>query len=573
MSSFASRKASALSAFSSSPYTCGEQKDASPIGAIDKPIRELCHILNSHPSYFTLSTCSGRIAVYSSPTATNASTNGKGSGTWHLSSHEPVELKKFLSLLPLPENADLEHSTALLHISCLDFPAAKLLLKIALASGFRESGIVLNSDSSKITLAIRSTGLSISTPYSSSLSREYLSFWLCTANEKFKLNAERLVRLTKNIESELVVKPYTVEGLRWERLPDLNLVDFCTLRYNKTIYVLGGYGPGPSNNKPKISSQIYSLSPPYKTWLKELTPFKGLTKHCGCVKGDVGLIFGGKVGGSGRGDLYVWELEGKRIKGLSTNIPPRWSSTLTALTGDNFGVLIGGRNEFTVFNDIYVIDEFYTFTRVQTKGDTSCLLTPPQNVKTLKTKLESLNLLDKKYRITKTSNNLMAVPIVFNEASPPSPDLGEIQKVECMFNKLDISKNSGGKKKINIKDIVEAHGGDWKGSDKVEVLGDVALLPGDFDVSFLSNLPDQTTFFTEILELTSSSKIGKKGYVKLTSEKRRPNNILLYPEHKEKEVTGEGSEGWVCVKDNGVWQWFDFTRVMFSRGNISEKIR
>lgn len=167
----------------------------------------------------------------------------------------------------------------------------------------------------------------------------------------------------------------------------------------------------------------------------------------------------------------------------------------------------------------------------------------------------------------------MAVPIVFNEASPPSPDLGEIQKVECMFNKLDISKNSGGKQKINIKDIVEAHGGDWKGSDKVEVLGDVALLPGDFDVSFLSNLPDQTTFFTEILELTSSSKIGKKGYVKLTSEKRRPNNILLYPEHKEKEVTGEGSEGWVCVKDNGVWQWFDFTRVMFSRGNISEKIR
>lgn len=43
MSSFASRKASALSAFSSSPYTCGEQKDASPIGAIDKPIREVSY--------------------------------------------------------------------------------------------------------------------------------------------------------------------------------------------------------------------------------------------------------------------------------------------------------------------------------------------------------------------------------------------------------------------------------------------------------------------------------------------------------------------------------------------------
>ena len=138
-----------------------------------------------------------------------------------------------------------------------------------------------------------------------------------------------------------------------------------------------------------------------------------------------------------------------------------------------------------------------------------------------------------------------------------------------MFNKLDISKNNGGKKKRTIADVVRSHGGEWNGSNKTEVLGDVCLLPADFDLAFLSDSA-KAAFFSDVKDFTGCDRVGKKGFVDKASDKRRPNCVLLHPEHVDKDKTGEGSEAWVTVKDNGVTQSFDFTRVMFSRGNISE---
>jgi len=37
--------------------------------------------------------------------------------------------------------------------------------------------------------------------------------------------------------------------------------------------------------------------------------------------------------------------------------------------------------------------------------------------------------------------------------------------------------------------------------------------------------------------------------------------------------TGPGSRGWITITEQGIKQSFDLTKVMFSRGNISEKIR
>ncbi len=39
------------------------------------------------------------------------------------------------------------------------------------------------------------------------------------------------------------------------------------------------------------------------------------------------------------------------------------------------------------------------------------------------------------------------------------------------------------------------------------------------------------------------------------------------------KFVGPGSPGWITVTENGIRQSFDLTRVMFSRGNITEKIR
>lgn len=55
---------------------------------------------------------------------------------------------------------------------------------------------------------------------------------------------------------------------------------------------------------------------------------------------------------------------------------------------------------------------------------------------------------------------------------------------------------------------------------------------------------------------------------------------LLYPPPassafatEETQEEGPGSPGWVTVRENGLTYSFDFTRVMFSSGNISEKER
>jgi tRNA(Phe) wybutosine-synthesizing methylase Tyw3 len=119
------------------------RKDLSPKGSVDAPIRELVFRLNQHPDYATLSSCSGRIALFdpntinvhaqSSPTLPKPQSNeetthngtgsgsgvtssssdgnccvypskaaasveknasipssGKGGGTWLLSSHAPI---------------------------------------------------------------------------------------------------------------------------------------------------------------------------------------------------------------------------------------------------------------------------------------------------------------------------------------------------------------------------------------------------------------------------------------------------------------------------------------------------
>jgi len=58
--SFQSIKSSTLRVFTD------RDKDNSPKATIDYPCREILHILNSHPSYYSLSSCSGRVAAFES---------------------------------------------------------------------------------------------------------------------------------------------------------------------------------------------------------------------------------------------------------------------------------------------------------------------------------------------------------------------------------------------------------------------------------------------------------------------------------------------------------------------------
>lgn len=121
------------------------------------------------------------------------------------------------------------------------------------------------------------------------------------------------------------------------------------------------------------------------------------------------------------------------------------------------------------------------------------------------------------------------------------------------------------------------------GDDRTVVMDRHALNPDCDDVrNFLEVLgidnEEQRREFYETLwktlaELHQSRRVVRKGIVDPESKIRESNYRLLWPYTGIPGTTGPGSPGWITVTEQGIRQSFDLTRVMFSRGNITEKIR
>ncbi|GAX22722.1 tRNA wybutosine-synthesizing protein 3 [Fistulifera solaris] len=283
----------------------GNQRDKSPKGSVDAPIQDLVDLINSHSSFATLSSCSGRIALFD-PTGTDLSAidetnveaevaaapgeaSGKGKGKWLLAAHDKVSLEEVLTLLEVNEdknsNTTSQHSMMsfrfepmLLHVAAGNLDRGKQLLQIALQRGFRESGLVVTA--SRVTVAIRSYSLALVIPLMRSgpwqLSTEYLSKLVYECNDRLEENWKRLDDLAELIRKTL----FTLERLpnmsitNFHELPNLNLWGHTCVTATSSndsgittdIIAFGGYGTGPStpllgNALPGAarSSRVYRL--------------------------------------------------------------------------------------------------------------------------------------------------------------------------------------------------------------------------------------------------------------------------------------------------------------------------
>ncbi|KAF3052195.1 hypothetical protein E8E11_008988 [Didymella keratinophila] len=220
----------------------GEYHDLSPKGSIDAPIRELIGEINGFDGIVTTSSCSGRISVFLEGRKADGNTSslpeegeesragpgGKGGGgTWLFISHEPVEvptasfLTNFMSKFGLQKASDDELSRSdaqrrfihlkfepmILHILSASLDDAQRVLNAGMRAGFRESGAVSLGESksgeANPVVAIRSTGYSFDsiigyqdeTGRNISLMNEaHLRTLVCIANERFKINEERIAR-------------------------------------------------------------------------------------------------------------------------------------------------------------------------------------------------------------------------------------------------------------------------------------------------------------------------------------------------------------------------------------------
>lgn len=80
MADFDERKHAVLQGLAS------DEKDKSRAGGVDAPIAALIDRINGHPLYFTTSSCSGRISIFSEDDGKKTKKNKKG-GDWVYVSH------------------------------------------------------------------------------------------------------------------------------------------------------------------------------------------------------------------------------------------------------------------------------------------------------------------------------------------------------------------------------------------------------------------------------------------------------------------------------------------------------
>ncbi|XP_074579781.1 tRNA wybutosine-synthesizing protein 2/3/4 [Curcuma longa] len=202
---FEKRKAAAMVALAA------PGPDKSPKGGVDAPIVPLLDFLNSHPSYFTTSSCSGRISILAhrrrpSSSDSDAVEDGKkayskkkaGGGGWMFVSHDPADLEAVVDLLfgerakAMEGELVFRFEPLIVAVECRDVAAAQALVSTAISCGFRESGIT--NTQKRVIVAIRCS-IRMEVPLGQLdhllVPAEYVQYLVNIANEKMETNRKR----------------------------------------------------------------------------------------------------------------------------------------------------------------------------------------------------------------------------------------------------------------------------------------------------------------------------------------------------------------------------------------------
>ena len=271
-------------------------KDKSPIGCVDRKIRGLVNLINRHPEYVTLSSCSGRVALFDpsgSPAgcaeagsegdvSRGTEASGKGRGRWIFVTHDvlpdlgkrmvdslhEVGRERRRSRQNNPSDDDepvtCKHEPVLMHVGASSLEAGKKMLHIAKSTcAMRESGLVVTD--TRVTVELRTTGTSLCLPLivaddSIQPSEEYLETLAGLANERMLQNEALIGKLFASIQSELFdevpASEPSLENIKagFISLPPLNLWKTAAVilprsRGDLDVLAIGGQGIGPEMPK------------------------------------------------------------------------------------------------------------------------------------------------------------------------------------------------------------------------------------------------------------------------------------------------------------------------------------
>ena len=170
-----------------SPSPC----DKSPKGAVDTLALPILNLINGHPDYYTTSSCSGRIVLYSND--------------FLFTTHELLsnDIDALWSTLNSCDDGLVEFKMEpfILHVECRTLSSAKGMHQAAIASGFRNSGISI-STTDRMIVAIRNTiRMDIPCIVDGNLlvTREQVEIWVKLADDKMQRNWGMMLRLEEAI--------------------------------------------------------------------------------------------------------------------------------------------------------------------------------------------------------------------------------------------------------------------------------------------------------------------------------------------------------------------------------------
>ncbi len=166
------------------------KQDKSKKGDIDEKVIPLLKKINAHDNYYTTSSCSGRVYLWTG-------TGKKNETQWLKVSHDLIDTH-FFDIQPMPGVVWLRVESFILHVVCKDLDAAKALLEKAHLI-YKKSCIL--SASNKILVEIRGSEIIEMPLYidGSLIFTGDLSFLAKLANTKIKKTWDDRLRFEKSL--------------------------------------------------------------------------------------------------------------------------------------------------------------------------------------------------------------------------------------------------------------------------------------------------------------------------------------------------------------------------------------
>jgi len=173
--------------------------DKSKKGSVDRPIKNLLDMINKKKDYYTSSSCSGRIILFST-----VKSGKKYETKWLFVSHKKVnfdELKPYIK--PNKDQLWLRQESFILHVCCRTLKQAQKLLELCEKSGLKRVGI---HSLKKIMVEI------INTPHLNTIIGEknkiladdcFLKVWLNEANDNMSKNLKKIKELEAQFNTSL----------------------------------------------------------------------------------------------------------------------------------------------------------------------------------------------------------------------------------------------------------------------------------------------------------------------------------------------------------------------------------